>query len=395
MLRWSLTDLHCEEVGVFDQRLPGSNVVRPLSSRRTARLVVSLEEELAHQVEPLKTGLYVEYMGKEYFHGPCLDPVLDGEQGTCEIAAVDASEWAARGFHHSDFDRSQEQVQTAWDSIAQRMVDWDPNQQVLLARIIKGNLVPTGMSRVTHSDTGVATFKTLEDLYQFFDGVEWELEPLRPGDYYDRGDAVQLVWSPDGPPAGYRTDRCAAWARLNVQQRFGSDKSDDVRFEYKFGLENAQNLTLNPLGSTVRNYENARGQADGSVQPTGFSRNLDSVRDRGSWEGWDSTSYTDDQTVLAFARQQVAGYAKPVEKFKVVPAMEWMEREGEKPYGFPPTFGEEYDVGDTISAAAQLGAVKYEVEGRVTQATLTEVDSHANVRVDIECVPRVVASGVT
>lgn len=389
MLRWSLTDLHCEEVGVFDQRLPGSNVVRPLCAKRTARLVVSLEEDLAHKISPLKTGLYVEYMGKEIFHGPCLDPVLDGAQGTCEIPAVDASEWAARGFHHSDFDRTEEQSNIGWDSIAQRLVDWDPNSQVLLARIVKGTLVPSGVQRLYHADAGVPTFRPLDDIYQFFDGVEWELEPLRPGDYYDRGDSTLV-----GPPGGTRTDRCAAWARLNVQTRFGQDRDSEVRFEYGYGLDNAANYTRNPLGSGVKNYENTRGQAEGSVQPSGFSNHPDSIRERGTWEGWDSTSFTDDNTVLAFARQQVAAYNKPVNRFKVVPAMEWMEREGQKPYGYPPLYGEEYEVGDTITAAGQLGSKKYEDVGRITQATLTEVDSSGNVKVDLECVPRVVASGV-
>lgn len=420
MFYWALTDLYCNTIGVFDQRLPGSQVVWPHCSQRRATLQLSLEEDLIAAIHPLRTALYCEYKGEPIFHGPILNPAFKGAEGRLEIQAVDAAEWLIRGYHWSAASRLNTiQEDIVWASVNARNYDLDSSMGVYLGRVVKGVFTSSGIRRDVITDAGVNCWQPILDMNNLLDGTEFELEPLRPDQWYDRNDGSGR--------------KCAAWARINAGQVITGTgqtslsgggqgatgrtilsgatypgaatmlRGDEIyvppgtpEFEFGFGQDNASDMQYLPNGGAVKNKVNARGQAPdgGGAQPTGQAYHVDSRSKNGMWEGWESTSYTTNAIVTAHAQQQAAAYGNPLEEFVIVPAMEWMENKKGEPYGHPPEFGVAYSVGDIVSGEGQFGAIRQKVLGRVTQATLTEVDTQGNVKVDLACIPRVIAGGI-
>jgi hypothetical protein len=82
--------------------------------------------------------------------------------------------------------------------------------------------------------------------------------------------------------------------------------------------------------------------------------------------------------------------------FTFRPAIEGRQYAGreDEEFGKPPTFGEDYDMGDAIRVVAKRGAFEQELVGRVSEAALLEVDPAGNVQPEITVVPRVGLEGI-
>jgi hypothetical protein len=384
---------------------------------------VSLEDPLVPQVEALRTGLYVEYNGMPLFHGPCLDPSMKGSEGVMEIPAVDAGEWLerAQALDKKEYSGPQEYLPIL--AIRDRLRSEDFSALgAWLCRIVDDPDTDNTVNRAYTLEEGNSFWALISDLKGLSGGLEFSLDPLPP-------DQTYLLVS-GGPPV---LD-CFAWARLRAGQVITATgettlpigvpepsrreillpsgivplniyptadiiRGDDTpvpfgipEFEFGFGQSNTQDMSFTPGGSQVKNIFTAKGQPPEAGDPfTSTQVDNASVAEYGSWSGYESTNFTNPDAVAAVAQQQVAAYKQPPNNFSIVPAMEWMvERDGQK-FGTPPMFMKEYGPGNMVSAEGQFGRIRQRVIGRVTQATVTEVDAHGNVKVDLTCVPRVLA----
>lgn len=379
MLEWSLTDDLCRTIAVFDQRPPGSNITLPIFQPKRASLTVSIEDDQVHKVAPLRTNLYAEYYGIPVFHGPVLDPVFHGAEGTIEIPAVDGSEWLARWPFPNQLDSAGTYAGIALAALAARAVTTNPIFGIRRERILAGAISYFGSySHVW--DAGSNAWQVLTDLSQLLDGIEFDLQPLAPDVLYPNGSGIPV----------------AAYAQLNIAQRIGQDLQDYLKFEYGGGEDNCANMSFSPLGSSVKNNITVTGAADeNGVQPFGASWKQTSIDLNDSWGSYESSDLQSSAACVARARLIASGYGDSPNSFSITPAMEGqMNKETERPYGVPPQFLRDYGIGDTIQAIGTFGSKQYTGIGRVTQGVLTEDDSHGNCKVTLSIIPRVVADGV-
>jgi hypothetical protein len=199
-------------------------------------------------------------------------------------------------------------------------------------------------------------------------------------------------------------------AALDTADRFGTDKSSTIVFQYGWGENNASDFSYKPPGDAVRNRGFVTGTAiEGEQQYVGIADQPDSELLHGILTAFGSDPSTIDPTLLSeVAQGLVAANAFPADYFEIVPALDdgtgykraqtggWTKVQDQK-FGVPPTFGpnKDYWEGDTIAVHARdkSGHIR-EVIGRVVEWTVTEADEFGNVLAALKCEPLVTMSGV-
>lgn len=403
-LTWALTDFYGRRIGQFWDR-SGGQVSIALNGQRTARVTVSLEDEAVRRIYPLATMLKVYYGEKLLLHGPLTVPSFragtqaPGETsmegvGAVELAAVDASHYLTK-FHAHGLERMDDVLQA--QIMARLMEHADASHG-----IIRGTLDSGGVKRDRHYPDGKNIWEAIVELSAVNRGPDFELEPL------DREDGVR--------------------AQLNTFfPRQGTNKHDTVILEYGLGRMNAADFRYEPDGTQVVNRYILSGQAiNGKVAKAYRADQLESQQLFGMHQLMEARPDINRvKTLREHAEGFVAAHAFPIDYFDVTPAVEqggaafgyrrdpltgeilWL---GEA-YAIPPRFGPgpdfDYWIGDTIAVHARLGpvpdwdhpevhpSIDLPLRGRITDATIMEIDQEGNVMVDLTCAPIIEAAQVS
>lgn len=373
MLEWSLADLDGDEFASIEQRDVGANVMWPLGGHRTASVTISLFDDVARQLVGypyrgcLSTVLRVTYDDDPIFAGLVV-PAFSGSSGKVTLNAFGASWRLERAFLHADTgDLTYDQGEMIYQAIDRvRPSAGDLAAGIRDIPIKRGSVVAT-RQRTKAWTAGSSAWQNIDQIVQLFDGPELDWRPLHEsGPYF-----------------------CA----LDIYQRLGQDHSDDVVFVDGDADQNAL-IDLEPGGDATVNYATALGQtSDEAAAPQQVSEWPEGERAIGRYEAWLGASDTSETAVLkALAQQQVMAYGAPPEFVKITPAI---ERDVDRGYQVAPKLTKDYDVGDTVTVASNVGALDVELHARIKQATLREVDSAGNIRTDLEAVPQVFRGGVT
>jgi hypothetical protein len=242
--------------------------------------------------------------------------------------------------------------------------------------IIRGDLPGSVLRDRTYYDLQ-NVWEALLNLSQVIDGPDFELEPL------DRTDGV--------------------FAQLNTfPQHQGTDRSEDVKFEFGVGATNADAFGWQPSGEQLVNrYIMAGATPEGSpTTPAWISESLDSQR-LGIYEATEvDTEITDIATLKERADGVITTRAFPLDFFTLQPALQQAGQE-EVEAGVSPRFGPPTDpdadfwLGDTIGVVAREGLMSVELTGRATGATLTTADGAGNVAVAVSFTSPDQAAGVS
>lgn len=405
MLTWSLCDRRGALLADVPQRAAGSEVTVTGNGERTAKLRVSLEDEVAARVYPLATLLKVHYFAELLFCGPVLLPRFAARDRVVEIPAICPSFYLQRSYVGQRADGAGLEGAPAGSPYRQQQVD----QSLIMWRLVK-HVLPTAGEQAdgvpTHGivdgtrpqsaaddgwnprdreyEPGKQIWQALVEMSEVLAGPDFELEPV------DQTDGTL--------------------ARLNVYGRQGANKTDSVVFEVGLGQNNATDVSWEPSGDLVANRATYVGQTlEGSAQPAYTANQRESQRAFGLLSDFRGRpDISDQRTLQEHAMGQVALHAWPVDFFTVTPAAEGgyglaRDQSGQivslgEGFGVPPRFGPDGDywIGDEISAYARvLPGLDAELRGRVTEARLMEADAAGTLMTEITCAPTIVATGVS
>lgn len=383
MLSWAIADLAGHEIASIEQRDVGANVVWPLAGHRTASVTTSLYDAAAYVLaaQPfrgcLSTVLRVAYDEVPVFSGVIVPSYQSS--GKLTINAFAASWRLEHLFLHADTgDITNDQGELIYDLVDRvRPTPADLAAGIPVLPIARGNLTLT-RSRTKAWNEGSAAWSNIDTLQQLFDGPELDWRPLHT----------------DGDPV---------YCALDIAKRIGVDRTTDVVFSDGEADQNAT-IDLEPGGQETINYATALGQtSDEAAAPRQTSEWPDGEHAVGRYETWIGSSDTSETAVLkAQAQQQVMAYGAPPEFVRISPAIEHAA-EGEwarwpsarRGYQVAPHIVSDFAVGDTVTAAARVGALELEIPVRIRQAALREIDAAGNVASELEAVPQVFRAGVT
>lgn len=362
MLSISVCNLDGEVlVPVLERRQTSIDVA--LNGQRFAKFRVSVEDAAAAAIAPLKTLVKVKLGTSLLFNGPILTAPLEDE--ALSVSAVDPSHRLARAYVNGlapfeDEDQSEilAQLVEHADASASELAD-----DVRSHGIIRGTLPATRDRKRDYPD-GKNIWEALVEMSEVIGGPDFELEPL------DRTDGVV--------------------AQLNTAQRLGTDRTSQIRFEHAFGIDNVSELRPEESGEII-NRAIVAGKSRKGKKPDAWKAELrDSMRAYGIHESFEVASDIKEiQTLRDHAEAVVAASAYPLTFFTLTPRVE--DSEG------VPAFGPDGDywVGDTIGVESRQGLVERSLTGRITDATISEVEATGEVQVALTCEPHLISGGIT
>lgn len=361
-------------------------VTEPLNDSITAKLTLSMYDWAAQEVLPLERVLTVVYDGFLVFRGRFTRPIFNFQQGTVEINAHDAT--LALKHHYHAFGDEVVEFGYPIDGRGLRMLC---ESSVPLEVQADAGMIPSGYlygeDLTTHQEGGISdddsiwrrverganVWESVQNLSQIVGAPDFHFRPVHP-------DFPGINGS---PPAGF-------YAELDCYDRRGEDQSSSIIFEHGFGKKNAENVIWEPDGTSVRNFW-VQVYPGGDRSSTDDQRrarvlNGDSINAYGMMMGWESSGQKDAyKSLVQKAKAWVRAYAFPPDYFTVVPGP---DKAG------TPKYRDDYNVGDTILARGKKGYVQKEIEGRIIQATLSQVNANSQTKVDLSCVPTVGTSEV-
>lgn len=391
-LTWSLCDLDGNEIEPITQRLSGEVEVQ-LNGVRAATVTASLEERVAREVQAFACSLKVWLSGTLLHWGPVTLPRFISESGgqrVVEISSVCPSERLARGYTKG--------------LAAQLQVDQAKIMETLIAHLntrasgagkpdtgVTTGSTPTSYLRDRFFPDGTNVWEALVAMSEITNGPDFELNPL------DRTDGV--------------------YAELNTFFPYqGHDRTAEVVLAKGTAENNAVAISAEPGGGEIVNYAVFAGQAqEGQPAPGWIAQNAASQAAHGLYEHFEALpDVTRTATLQEHAEQLVAAKAWPIDFIDVTPVTEagglayaWARdpetqewKQESAAYAVPPRFGPidsggDYWLGDEITIIARDGELRDEWIARVTQARFAEVGPEGHVAVELECAPRITASGVS
>ena len=362
-------------------------VLDPLNDSRTARLLVSVYDPAVPLLKPLARGLKVSYGDALIFNGIQVSLTTDYAAGTVEIVAHDPTIKLKQHYHRY----GDEVVDKAYpvDGIGLRMlIESTIPEEPQLERGVLGNHILWGVDdayrqapkgednteppyagtpamwrRITRGDN---VWDTIRNTQQTLVGPDFRFRPVdedHPG--------VQGI-----PPPGFMVE-------FDTYDLLQTDRTEQVLFQHGFGVDNAENVTHEPDGATVRNYMvvvypgGERSRTDDAHRA--LAHDEASWREIGIYGGWESATQEDTADVLAEkAKAYVKAYGSPPDFFSVTPRID---------AAGVPQYAHDYFVGDLIRAQARKGNSEVNLLGRIMSATVQQVDAAGNTRVALECVP--------
>lgn len=389
-LDWDLADLKGNRLIRLDNRRSGGNVEVGLNAARRAFCPLSLEDPALAIASAVDTVLRVVLKGPDEFSLPlfvgrvvipeetseadssqlglhAIDPMFSLERALARV--VEGATWSARVFTATD------QSAIMWALIA-GAVDHG---------VIEGSL-PASIARDRTYPPGKEVGPALIEMSEVIGGPDFELEP---------------VITTGGTLARFNT----------YYPNQGTDRSASVVFVHGGSPQTALAFSHTPGGEEICNRFLAIGaplDQEGeeeappySTNPSYLAEHAASIAKYGVFERREQwTDVQETETLQAHAESVVAASAYPTPYFDFSAAPEQAEEEtGE---GVPPRFGIDYWLGDTIGIESYEGTADpdngddptHSLTGRVTDATVTELDS-GQVAVKVSCAPSVSAAGVT
>lgn len=387
----------------LDNRRPGGRAEIGLDAPRRGFCPLSLEDPAYAHAEAVETLLRVTLKGPEGFSRPLvIARVIIPEQGSGEgeealglnasdpllqldnalIRKVSGSTWEALTF------AATEQEQIMWALIAAAETHG----------VIKGTLSASGVKRDRTYLPGKEVGPALVEMSEVIGGPDFDLEPV----------------------AGVGTDTIARFNTYHPRQ--GSDKSADVVFVHGAAPYTAQGFNFAPGGNGICNRVvvigaplNNEGEEESpfATFPSYVAEHAGSIAQFGVWEQViQLEDVVEGATLQAHAEAFIAANAVPIPYFDFTAAPEVHEdEEREEGEGIPPVFGIDYWIGDTVGCQAYLGAasiaddgtpldsagdpiVPLELTGRITDATVTELES-GQIAVKLSCGAEVKSTGIT
>lgn len=396
-LTWTILDRDANEIARLVDRAPGGNVSGGVNVRRTAKIVLNFDDPVVKRSEiyPIARMLNVKLDGTEIFNGPLLKPSFKYSSRTVEIPCIDTGFFLSMSAVNTRKDEEIFPPQPGVDQsdIAMALIDHcrptasEQAQGIIGHGIVEGNLTPTEL-RDREYATGDNILEKVEEFTTLVRGFEYDLRPL----------------SGEG----------GAWAAFDTFERLGTDKQDEVKFEFGWGKETASDFTYDPSGDTVINRSAFTGTAiEGEPQIVGTSDQLESQLALKAIltkvEGRPDT--VDPDLLKELSQGVVAANGWPIDFFTVVPALDdgsgyVRDRSGayvrvqNRNFGIPPRFGPDPDIhqywqGDTIRAVAKDPAgVGDDLVGRVSDWSITEQDKSGSLLTEITCAPTITLAGV-
>jgi hypothetical protein len=366
-LRWALCDITGGTLAPLYDRREGKVEIQG-SGHRTASVNLPLSESAVSLIEPLRTLLKVwTSSGRCIFAGPIATPVYQGREQRVTLTALNPVFRLERRVVRHDFSGTNPQgliieslISTAVENTTDEFAAGIPGLGIEFGQI------DAGPTRTVDWKRGHNAWSAITDLEGLDLGPELDFNPV------DRDDGIL--------------------AELNILNRQGTDRSDDVHFEFNWGRNNCNDFVFSPDGLRVLNRYSTQGQAasEGELPPLDRQDYLTGQIGVGIYEGFETWTEIDDPSehplLKGRSMQMVAAYGNPPPFFTVVPANEQLD-EG---LGKPPLIFEDYGMGDTISAVAQMGVRLVELTGRVRTITVNEVDPAGNLRTDLAIVPTVI-----
>lgn len=362
-------------------------VVDPMCDSRTARLTISIYDPAAALLAPLSRGLKVIYGDALIFNGLIVSPTTDYAAGTVDVIAHDPTLKLKQHYHrYGDI-----VVDDGYpiDGLGmRRLVESTIPMEPQLERGIIGSHILWGVDETYHQaprgeenteppwagtpsmwrhiKRGDNVWTSLQNVQQTLVGPDFRFRPVdadHPG--------VQGI-----PPPGFMVE-------FDTYDLLQTDRTEEVLFQHGFGTDNAEQVTHEPDGASVRNYMVV-------VYPGGERARTDDkhralAHDEASWRaigiymGWESSGQDDGAEVLAEkAKAYVRAYTDPPNFFTVTPRI---DAPG------VPRYAHDYFVGDLIRVQARKGYREVDLTGRVMSATVRQEDPAGNTRVELECVP--------
>lgn len=407
MLRFSITDLQGVGLATFFEH-QGGEVAIAINAARTAKLKVSAHDPAVLALAPLKRMMKVTYNQHLIFWGVIL--TLSWQSGssdaTVEINAHDQSIWWKKNYHRygdivvdngyrvggKGIRRLAESAIPLPHQVARGVkhpgIVWGSDTSIEYKYNSVMTLVPGSGPRPTKLASPVANdgvwaqetrgqnvMDSIDSLVSAVIGPEWELNPI---------DAAH-----PGSGAYPAATTNPYYAELNTYERQGADKTATVIWHRGFGKNNLDEMTWEPNGDLVRNYQVV-------VWPGGEASRRDSKHkalshDEASWlelgiyQGWEVSQTKDSQKLLqAKADTYVKTYTNPLDVFTIVPSRERTGTfGGEEPYRYM----DHFKIGDTITAIVRHGYMQKTLTGRVMSVTLSVDGSGGTVSTSLDCVP--------
>lgn len=404
-LTWILTDIFGTAIGEFSERKE-AQVTIALNGRRTAQLQVSLEDEAAALIYPNLTRLKTYLGNKLIFNGVVTTPSFKGSTGSgspqgtgyVDVAAIDQSMQLEAAFWGRLPSFDPEQPHQASADMERVFTD---NPHDLMMKLItesnrwSGGAVPSnGIISGVVDDGGGTRKKRWADGKNLWEALV-ELSAL--------SNAPDFELRPVDTTIGNHAALDTHYPRL------GADLTASVIFEHNKGENNVADFSWEPDGLNICNHYVAVGQSKkGRRAPAYLASHAESQSLFGVWQKVEAFPDVKDVTNLeAKAKGYVQSHAFPIDYFTIIPAVElggqavgFTRRPNgtlqalQPGYAVPPTFGPvtigDYWVGDTVNVQARIQpGLDLDLYGRVTDATLAEVDAAGALAVELTLAPEI------
>lgn len=368
------------------------SVTLTLNGGRSASVPVSFDDPAAALMQPLTTVIKAVWDRGHLFTGVAVRPQYSGRNRTITISARDPS------IRMQAFQIGARSDGAGLPSYNNGVYGWvGVDQSEMIARlmehatptaaetaagvpshgIIRGSL-PTSRTRDRVYEPGKQVWEAWTQLVGVVDGVDFDLRPL------DQTDGSYVALDTYYP-------------------MMGSDRSDNVIFQYGWGSENLVDCDIEPAGDIVKNRSIHVGQLDevSQTQPTsGVVDRSESVQISGIYSDYVGESdIISAATLTEHALGTVTTYGYPPFFISMVPAQDdgsgyRINASGvleilPKRYGSPPVLGPsaDYWIGDIVSVVVRDGpAFNFDLLARVIEITLSNVPSGA-VQAELKLAP--------
>lgn len=399
-LSWDILDLAGNLVARLDGRKPGAQIGFSLNRGRTATVALDANDPALRASasfgdspvlnrrlrvwDPEVTGS----SGLVLFSGRIFAPSVRRRDHTVQLSAFDP--WAmldrdiiadvtgtsaVQQLRYHRFGPAVDQ-----SNIAQQIVGYGGLDHGIYAP--SSSLAAASVSRDLKHPVGKTLGQALRDLTDLDNGPDVDLVPIIDA----TRDAQLFTYYP----------------------KRGTDKSSSVVFEYGHGRQSALDVQTEPAGEAACNYLVVIASAQifgGDWRLAYVAQHAASIATYGKLARFEERETTDWTELGDYAKGQVGQLHDPTAFFSFTQAPQSLaappEPTVDPEQGTPPSFGPsaDYYLGDTIAVRVQPDGcddpeLQYTLKGRVTDATLTELDS-GQLQAACECGPEIDSSGVT
>jgi hypothetical protein len=408
-MTWALVDSHQRPIAEYVNRRPGSTIQIGINVGRTATLQLSIDDPDAGKIDRRNTYIKATLRGRPIHIGRIILPNFTTEQTAdqspgVEIATRDGTlalenntlKQGDFGLMPGNLIVSDEEIPNSgaapeWAYYRDSYRVWAIGTHPVALGYRMWKLVESADASPDEKEAGIPGHGITKGSLEGLAILEEDERPQYPAGKIVLEALNELAELPAGPDYELHPVEASngtLW-RFDTHNRLGRIRTA-VSLDYGLGAENVQAFTYQPSKEDICNRFIARGKANRrGYQPCYVAEHRDSIREFGVYEDTASFETKKIGRLRQRARSAVASRAMPAHFAEVT-----LRDEGDHPVRFGPGHDDDIWVGDTVTVRAQDGSLNVDMQSRIADAEITELQS-GGIDVKLSMTDEALAAGVS